>query len=728
MAFKFLAHADAEVTTENLDSEKIKSHKIETEKPTDEELKLPEYKKLETELREAYLQSMEEVVFLEKEKYQEEKTYSELGVFTKKAFKKAQIIPGLKGMTAFSPNTITIDTFSVLDKGRKNLERVMLGPASFINHACKPNADWVVQGEWSKTTLVVKTIRHIKKGEEITLSYGKHFFGVDNKDCGCTDCKDKKNGTEERDETSEADISSEPDPNLHLEPELQPESEREREPEQIERGSEREASLPVATESQQESEPHLQLETERGPEQTVHVERGSEREPVLSVATELQQESEPHLQLETERGAEQTVHVERGSEREPVLSVATELQQESEPHLQLETERGAEQTVHVERGSEREPVLSVATELQQESEPHLQLETERGTEIHVEPEPEPVYTELLPVNRDLMEFLDSQDLADFSDVNFAEMSAIPHYTPMEPFQFQQFPYMHPCPPYMEKMNYMPPYPQQFNYMQPFYPPMPPQPLIQQHPQPTNSTPLSAPKMPQDPGPSKKSTNCRAIKLDEHIECLICRNVVKRMDKHLESHNLEKKEIRYIMDFFRTKDPGRKTVWHCEECYRRFSCKKTHRKTCQATLQELENPSSKKSLPQSIRDKCKTNILAREDDVQVVERFMKQQQVLADMSEKNGPEQSVAAKVQICALLFNETKKLTDAKALVESARRIQMRKSLKPQSMLNYLATFSHFVEYCFMYEDGVCSQNNNHHMMMNAAIRQVIIQEKLKV
>ena len=172
MAFKFLAHADAEVTTENLDSEKIKSHKIETEKPTDEELKLPEYKKLETELREAYLQSMEEVVFLEKEKYQEEKTYSELGVFTKKAFKKAQIIPGLKGMTAFSPNTITIDTFSVLDKGRKNLERVMLGPASFINHACKPNADWVVQGEWSKTTLVVKTIRHIKKGEEITLSYG----------------------------------------------------------------------------------------------------------------------------------------------------------------------------------------------------------------------------------------------------------------------------------------------------------------------------------------------------------------------------------------------------------------------------------------------------------------------------------------------------------------------------------------------------------------------------
>ena len=342
------------------------------------------------------------------------------------------------------------------------------------------------------------------------------------------------------------------------------------------------------------------------------------------------------------------------------------------------------------------------------------------------------------MNRDSMSFLDSQDLGNFSDFNFAETSAIPHYTPMQPFQIpelQQFSYMHPFPPYMENMNYMPPhmtphmppYSQQFSYM-PFPSQMLPQPLIQQHSQTTNSTPLSDPKRAQDPGPGQKPTNCRAIKLDEHIECLICRNVVKRKDKHLESHNLEKKEIKHIMDFFRTKEPGRKTVWHCEECFRRFSCKKAHRKTCKATLQEIENPSSKKSFPQSIRDKCKTNILAREDDIQVVERFMKQQQVSADMSEKNGTEMSVAAKVQICALLFNDTKKLTDAKALVESARKIQMRKSLKPQSMLNYLATFSHFVEYCFMYEDGVCSQNNNHHMMMNAAIRQVIILEKLKV
>ena len=208
-------------------------------------------------------------------------------------------------MTAFCPSTIKIDTFSVFDKGRKNSERVMLGPASFINHACKPNADWVVQGEWSKTTLVVKTIRPIKKGEEITLSYGKHFFGVENKDCGCTDCTDKKNAPEERDETSEADISSEPDPNLHLEPESEPESGPERVPEEtvhVEPGSEREPNLPVATKLQPESEPKLQVEPERGPEQTVHVEKGSEREPNLPVATELQPESEKICKLNLNGG------------------------------------------------------------------------------------------------------------------------------------------------------------------------------------------------------------------------------------------------------------------------------------------------------------------------------------------------------------------------------------------------------------------------------------------
>ena len=179
------------VTTEYLDSSKIKSHKIPTDRPTDDEIKHPEFKKVMKELREAYLKSMEEVSFLEKEKYKD-KSYSELGVFTKKAIRKNQIIPGLIGMTALCPPNLKID-FSVLgNKGKKKTERIMLGPASFINHACQPNAQFIVHGEWSTTTLEVKTTRPIKRGEEITLSYGDQFFGTDNKDCGCNDCKPKQ--------------------------------------------------------------------------------------------------------------------------------------------------------------------------------------------------------------------------------------------------------------------------------------------------------------------------------------------------------------------------------------------------------------------------------------------------------------------------------------------------------------------------------------------------------
>ena len=109
---------------------------------------------------------MEVVSFLEKEKYHKEKTCSELGVFTKKAIRKNQIIPGLIGMTALCPPYLKKD-FSVLgNKSKKKTERILLGPASFNNHACQPNAEFMVHGEWSTTTLKVKTTRPIKKGKK----------------------------------------------------------------------------------------------------------------------------------------------------------------------------------------------------------------------------------------------------------------------------------------------------------------------------------------------------------------------------------------------------------------------------------------------------------------------------------------------------------------------------------------------------------------------------------
>ena len=108
------------------------------------------------------------------------------------AIRKTQTIPGLIGMTALCPPKMKVD-FSVLgNNGRKKTERVMLVPVSAINHACQPNAEFINHGELSTTALEVKTTRPLKKGEEITLSYGEDFFGAGNKDCGCNDCKEEQ--------------------------------------------------------------------------------------------------------------------------------------------------------------------------------------------------------------------------------------------------------------------------------------------------------------------------------------------------------------------------------------------------------------------------------------------------------------------------------------------------------------------------------------------------------
>ena len=50
----------------------------------------------------------------------------------------------------------------------------------------------MVTGEKSATLITIETIREVKKGEEITVYYGSDYFGEDNKDCLCPECKKKK--------------------------------------------------------------------------------------------------------------------------------------------------------------------------------------------------------------------------------------------------------------------------------------------------------------------------------------------------------------------------------------------------------------------------------------------------------------------------------------------------------------------------------------------------------
>ena len=122
-----------------------------------------------------------------------------------------------------------------------------------------------------------------------------------------------------------------------------------------------------------------------------------------------------------------------------------------------------------------------------------------------------------------------------------------------------------------------------------------------------------------------------------------------------------------------------------------------------------------SLPDSIRAKLKSSVLAGNQEFEVVRRYMDYQKQLQQCAGNDTNSQSRQGLLQTLALLYGATHGLKRPQNLLPASLDLQERKMLKPQTMLNYLAAFTSFVDYCFLFEFPGDSTN---HVTMNGAIR----------
>lgn len=135
-------------------------------------------------------------------------TEMEASVTARKPIRRGQVIKYLCGtmvnITAQDEAELDLTrrSFSIVHSSRKKTMSLFLGPARLANHDCEPNSRLTSMGS---NKMEVMALRSIHVDEEITVSYGEDYFGVDNCECLCSTCeKLQRNGWGSEDNTSTA--------------------------------------------------------------------------------------------------------------------------------------------------------------------------------------------------------------------------------------------------------------------------------------------------------------------------------------------------------------------------------------------------------------------------------------------------------------------------------------------------------------------------------------------
>ena len=151
-------------------------------------------------MKDSYIKSFESVKYCPVTGYEScavQPANSQLGVFAARNLLANTIIDGVIGvLAAVKPPEITVEIdFSIfLPTARCSQSMLMLGPLSFLNHACTPNVRWEAtsRGRGDIKCLQARTLRNIAADEELFVSYGNDYFGEGNEGCLCQFCAAKK--------------------------------------------------------------------------------------------------------------------------------------------------------------------------------------------------------------------------------------------------------------------------------------------------------------------------------------------------------------------------------------------------------------------------------------------------------------------------------------------------------------------------------------------------------
>ena len=128
-------------------------------------------------------------------KYRIGRSSTGLGLYATKPFKKREYVVTYRGRRLRNPDADKLEArgsrymfeinsrWTVDGSTRRNIAR-------YANHSCRPNAE----SDVVKREVILRAIKNIKPGDEITYDYGSEYFEIFLKPvgCKCVKCAEKR--------------------------------------------------------------------------------------------------------------------------------------------------------------------------------------------------------------------------------------------------------------------------------------------------------------------------------------------------------------------------------------------------------------------------------------------------------------------------------------------------------------------------------------------------------